>query len=197
MINNDIRSNTKKTYTSRINAFSDYCADIGCSPRSAPVEVITNFLALLSNTLGYSYSSVAGYRSAISKFHSGIDSTSVGRAKPIVSVTRAAFLHNPPLPRYTNIWNVNQLLEYLETLSPLDELSDIDLSMKTYALFAVLSISRASSATKLEPRFQLVGEEVLIPLAGLEKNSRPGITNQMILYTIMIMILLMIMMISS
>ena len=175
MVNNDIRPSTKNTYTSRINTFSEYCSDVGCSPREAPEEVIVNFLAILSSTLGYSYSSVSGFRSAISKFHSGLGHSTAGRARTITRVTRATFIMNPPIPRYADIWDVDQLLRYLESMHPLNSLSDIDLSMKTYTLFAVLSISRASSAVALMPTFQLVGQEVVIPLAGLEKTSCPGI----------------------
>ena len=91
------------------------------------------------------------------------------------SITRATFIANPPLPRYTDIWDVEILLNYLETLFPLQSLSDFDLGLKTYCLCAIFSISRANSVTQLEPRFQLVGEEVVIPLAGLEKNSKPGV----------------------
>ena len=133
-----------------------------------------NFLSLLSNTLNYSYSSVSGYRSAISKYHKGHNSNPIGVDRQVKSVTRATFITNPPIPRYTHIWNVDTLLSYLETLYPLDTLSDFDLCLKTCALCAIFSISRSSSLAGLGPSFQRVDDEVIIPLNILEKNSKPG-----------------------
>ena len=133
-------------------------------------------MAILSDTLGYSYSTVSGYRSAISKYHVGDGTVPVGQNRTIQSITRATFIANPLLTRYSEIWDVQILMDYLETLYPHENLSDFDLGLKTYSLCAVFSISRSSSVALLLPRFQLVGGEVVLPLAGLEKNSRPGMT---------------------
>ena len=173
-MDNDIRPSTKSIYNSRLTAFKLYCSDVGCNPQDAPVEVLANFLALLSDTMGYAYSTVSGYRSAISKFHNGIDNIPIGQNKIVKRLARATFLANPPLARYSDIWDVDIVMKYLETLEPLNTLSDFDLGLKTHALCALLSISRASSIVGLLPRFQVVGEEVVIPLATLEKSSRPG-----------------------
>ena len=122
--------------------FRRYCADIGCDAETAPVEIVANFLAILSNTLGFSYQSVCGYRSAISRIHVGSGEVSLGKMRPIKRLTRAAFLANPPIPRYSNIWDIEVLLNYLETLHPPNRLTDMELSMKTLALLSILSISR-------------------------------------------------------
>ena len=98
-MDSDIRNSTKAVYNSRLNTFRLYCEDVGCSTDTAPIEVITNFLAILSSTLNYSYQSVCGYRSAISRSHEGLNNVSVGQAKPVRRVTRATFLARPPLPR--------------------------------------------------------------------------------------------------
>ena len=56
----DIRLGTKKGYASRQGMFAEYCADVGCEVEYAPVEVVMNFLAILSETLHYSSSLYAG-----------------------------------------------------------------------------------------------------------------------------------------
>ena len=38
---------------------------------------------------------------------------------------QAIFIDRPPLPRYTNYWDVNQVLEYLETLPDLANVLDV------------------------------------------------------------------------
>ena len=154
---------------------------------TAPVEVVTNFLGIMSDTLGYSYQSVCGFRSAIAKAHLG--PAAIGKAPAVRRLTRAAFIANPPLPRYTDIWDVDKLLSYLETLHPLSRLSDFELGMKTAALVTIFSLSRASSVAALGPSFQLAGEEVIIPLVALEKTGRPGTIDAPLIILIIIMII--------
>ena len=141
----DIRSGTKSNYKSKLGVFRRYCEDIGCEAETAPIEVVANFLAILADTLRFSYQSVCGYRSAISKIHVGQGDLPLGKTRPIKRLTRATFIANPPIPRYSQIWDVDQLLSFLETLHPLDRLTDMELSMKTLALVATLSISRLLS----------------------------------------------------
>lgn len=142
----DIRSGTKSNYKSKLGIFRRYCEDVGCEVETAPIEVVANFLAILASTLGLSYQTVCGYRSAISKAHIGQGDLPLGKTRPIKRLTRATFIANPPIPRYSQIWDVDQLLGYLETLHPPDRLTDMELSMKTLALLSVLSISRSLSS---------------------------------------------------
>ena len=62
LMDNDIRPGTKKVYQSRIGAFQRYCEDIGCDAATAPVEIVANFLAILCETMKYSYQTICGYR---------------------------------------------------------------------------------------------------------------------------------------
>ena len=142
MMDNDVRKSTKKVYESRCEHFKDYCTDVGVNPIDCPVEVVINFLTILRRVLGYQYQTICGYRSAIARFHKGADSVSIGSLKSIKRLTRACFIEKPPLPRYSDIWDVSQLLRYLEGQSPNSSLSVYDLGVKTLALLAVQSISR-------------------------------------------------------
>ena len=138
----DVRAGTRKIYTSRQSLFRSYCTDIGCEPESAPLNAVLNFLTLLHTTLDYSYQSICGFRSAISKMHSGWHGRSLGEALPVHRVVKAVFNQNPPQPRYADTWDPDQLLGYLQTMEPLEALSDIDLSIKTVSLLALATISR-------------------------------------------------------
>ena len=138
----DVRASTRKVYKSRQSLFRSYCKDIGCEPESAPINAVLNFLTLLHTTMGYSYQSICGYRSAISKLHSGWHGKSLGEALPVHRVVKAVFNQNPPQPRYVDTWNPDQLLGYLQTMDPLEALSDLDLSVKTVSLLALATISR-------------------------------------------------------
>ena len=122
--------------------FKSYCADIGCPADTAPINVVLNFLTILHKDLGYSYQSICGFRSALSKYHKGWHGRALAEALPVHRLVKATFNQNPPQPRYADTWDPNQLLQYLETLHPLNSLTDIDLSIKTVSLLALATISR-------------------------------------------------------
>ena len=138
----DIRAGTKKIYKSRQKMFKAYCDDLGCKPEMAPVNVVLNFFSLLHSVMGYSYQSICGFRSAISKMHEGWYGKSLGEALPIHRMIKAVYNLNPPQPRYADTWDPEQLLGYLETLGSVEDLSDMDLSIRTASLLAVATISR-------------------------------------------------------
>ncbi len=93
----------KAVYRSRLKAFKDYCINVGCNFESTPVEVVTNFLTILSGTLGLSYQSVCGYRSTLSRAHWGHRINLISKALTIKRLTRAVFIVDLPLSQYLDI----------------------------------------------------------------------------------------------
>ena len=174
LMDNNVRASTKKVYRSRWRTFTSYCKDVGADPSTCPVEVVVNFLAILRRVKGYEYQTICGYRSAIASKHRGLGETPLGKVASIKKLTKACFNEAPPIPRYGDIWDVDKLLSHLEKMHPLDSLSDMELSIKTVSLTFILSLSRASSIAALGPRFQVVEEEIVIPIVAVEKTSRPG-----------------------
>lgn len=142
LVDHDIRSGTHKIYLSRFRIFSAYCAEKGFSPTDCPVEVVTNFLAMLKDTKHLSYQTICGYRSAISRYHKGYGSVPLGQAQLIKRVTKACFNLAPPLAKYSAMWDADQLMRHLQTMYPHSDLSMRDLGIKAVALITVLSISR-------------------------------------------------------
>ena len=172
LVDQDIRASTHKIYNSRFKIFSDYCVKAGYDPINCPVEIVTNFLAMLTDTKRMQYRTVCGYRSAIARYHRGFAGTSLGSAKLIKRVTKACFNKTPPLPKYSDIWDADKLLGYLETMYPNSQLSLQDLGFKAVALLTVLSLSRSSSLAVLGDTYQELDNFVIIPIIGLEKTGR-------------------------
>ena len=162
LLNQDIRLATTKIYASRFRIFSKYCHEVGSSPTDCPVEVITNFLAKLSVSDKLSYRTICGYRAAISRYHRGFGRVSLGQEQLIKRVTKACFNSAPPLPKYSDMWDADVLMQYLESMHPNSELSTYDLGVKAVSLLTVLSISRQSSVAALAPQFQFINDEVHI-----------------------------------
>ena len=175
----DIRKSTKKVYDARFAIFQQYCANIGCDPFSCETTHILNFLAMKYED-GGSYQTVNGFRSAISKYHVGINSTQVGNLPSVRRLVKGVFQENPPLPRYSKFWDVSQLLEFLKTLHPPSSLSIQCLGQKTLALLSLCSVCRVSSVSQLSTEYNIIREEkgdvshIVLYLCGLEKTSRPG-----------------------
>ena len=174
LISADIRTGTKSIYKSRFQHFSTYCVELGFDPTSCSESVIVNFLAKLRKEHGYKYQTIAGYRSAISKFHVGFSGLPIGQAKNVKRLTKAVFIEEPPLAKYASIWPADKVLGYLSTQFPHDRLSDYQLGVKLLALVSLASISRSSTVALLGPDVQCVGENILFSIRGLEKTTRPG-----------------------
>ena len=89
-------------------------------------------------------------------------------------VVKGTFNINPPMPRYTDIWDVDVVLRSLAKSHPPNSLTDYELSVKCCTLLSILSLSRVSTVSALGPEFQLVDDEVVLPIRKLEKNSKAG-----------------------
>ena len=63
------------------------------------------------------------------------------------------FNKNLPKPRYTFVWDVEQVLVYLEKLPGNNELSDRLLTLKLTMLLALTSASRCSEIKYLDIRY--------------------------------------------
>jgi len=97
---------------------------------------VANFLAQLYAE-GYKYSSINSYRSAISSVHEKVDGHNVGQYPLVSRLLKGIFHDRPPLPRYTNTWNVQTVLNYLENLGENQSLSLKELSWKLTMLLAL------------------------------------------------------------
>ena len=109
MLDQDIQLSTRKIYSSRWRIFKLYCGDLEVDPTSCSTEVVINFLTILRRNMGLRYQTVCGYRSAISKYHVGTASSTLGSERMVRRLTRACFLEDPLIPRYSDIWDVDRL----------------------------------------------------------------------------------------
>ena len=87
---------------------------------------------------GYQYSSVCSHRSAISAFHQGIDGKCISENPQVTSLIRGIFNQKPPQLRYTCIWDVQLVLDYLKKHLPDNKkLTDSQVTLKVTILLAL------------------------------------------------------------
>ena len=140
---------------------------------------ILNFLAEKFDA-GASYGTLNGFRSAISKSHCGFNGVPAGSSSLVRRLMKGAFNVRPPLPRYSEFWDVGQLIGCLKTLPPPESLSPLQLAQKLAALLSLSSLCRVSSLAAVSCNYDIIRDEgggaehICLRLLSLEKNSRPG-----------------------
>ena len=93
---------------------------------------------------------VCSHRSAISEFHEGVDVKSISENLQVTSTITGILNQRPPQPRYTCIWDVQLVLDYLKKHFP-DNKKFIyrQLTLKVTILLALTSAPRAGGLYNL------------------------------------------------
>ena len=113
------------------------------------MEVIVNFLAEQQHLV--LFGTLAGYRTAISFFHQRVDGVPVGKHPLVAELMKGAFRDNPPVPRYTETWDVSMVLTYLQELGPNAGLTQKELTLKLAMLLALVSRARGHELHAINP----------------------------------------------
>ena len=151
-LNNSVRTSTRKQYKSKMKAFNEHGNKIGADPKTCHTNVITNVLTERVRDKELSFRTVGGYRSAIARQHDGVNGVLIGQLTQVKQLVRAIFVEKPPMPRYTEVWDVNKVLAYLEAGPSTADLSVMELSMKMATLTSILTLSRCTIISMIMPR---------------------------------------------
>ena len=95
---------------------------------------------------------------------------------PLISrFVKGVFVQRPPTPRYTEVWDVRILLNYLRSLTPMRWLGLKDLTLKVCMLIALLSAQRCQTLHLLNIKNMTIkGSKIIFRVNELIKQSRPG-----------------------
>ena len=148
LILNSWRTKTNESYDSLFGRWNRWCTERGSDPFSGPISEVANFLATLYQE-GYQYNSVNAYRSAISSVHEKFDGVPVGQHPIITRLVKGVFNVGPPIPRYSSTWDVQKVLNYLDSQGKQTPISLKALTLKTAFLLAITRPSRSSDLSQL------------------------------------------------
>ena len=126
-------------------------------PFHCSLTYILDFLAELY-TSGLAYRTINCHRSALSAYHDSFDGFPIGQHPRVKSLMTGIFNNRPSQPRYTFIWDVEQVLNYVRALKPNEELSNKDLTLKTTILLALTAASRSSELKFLSIQYMIRSE---------------------------------------
>ena len=107
------RDGTRKQYCTYITAWLKYCSDCNISQVNPKLQQVLDFLTLQSKRVGYS--AVATARSALSSFIK-VDGVKVGDHPLVSRFMTGLFNQKPALPRYSETWDPQIVLNHLSTL---------------------------------------------------------------------------------
>lgn len=97
----------------------------------------------------------------------------VGQHDLIKQIMTGIFNSRPPIPRYTETWDVDQVLKYILSLPDNQDLSLKQLTHKVTMLMALTSACRSSEICKLDMNFMNVKQdEVTFTLTELSKTRK-------------------------
>ena len=169
-----IRTLIYSGYSSRGNRPLGPTAGLLKDPFSASVADVVDFLTSEFQS-GKQYSSINSYRAAISNIHEGIDGQPVGKHPIVCRLLQGMFNSRPPTPRYSAVWNVDQVLNHLSKLGENNGLALKALSIKTAMLLAVANADRASDLHLLDISYmRFTPSGVHFTIAALSKTRRSG-----------------------
>ncbi|MES9902005.1 MAG: tyrosine-type recombinase/integrase [Sedimenticola sp.] len=88
---------------------------------------------------------------------------------------KGVFNDRPVLPRYTAIWDVSIVLNYIKALAPVDDLSLKLLTKKLVMLMALLSAQRVQSLYLLDIASMVkTDDRAVFSISAAVKQTRPG-----------------------
>ena len=151
-----------------------FCSSWDINPISASLKDGPEFLHDQYEN-GLSYSAINTARSALSTIIFLPDGSSFGNHPFVTWFLKDVFESRPSLPRYKDIWNVSVVLDYLTTLSPLEELNLKDLTQKTVMLVTLLSGQQCQTVHVLTiSGMRNTNDAVHFEITKLLKTSKPG-----------------------
>lgn len=109
------RGGTRSHYESAWGKWCSWCSERQISPTGCSLNHILQFLTELFHK-GLEYSTISGYRSAISAYHDICDGSSIGKHPRVTALLKGIYNQNPPKPKYSFIWDVEQVLSFLSSL---------------------------------------------------------------------------------
>ena len=130
---------------------------------------------------GREYNTIGGYRPSISAFHNPIDGCKVGDCPRVSALVKGIFNLKPPKTRYLFIWDVNQVLNYLNNLTVGSNLKNF--TYKLVMFLALTAASRASEITHLGIRYMVKSPLFYcFTLTNPTKVMKPGDSHPKIMF---------------
>ncbi len=167
------RSGTHRQYDCYLKKWVYYCKSVNINAMNPTInDVLSYMLSCYKSGLGYS--GLGTLRSALSKIIK-IDGKPLGQHEYVSLFLKAVFQERPVLSRKGITWEINDMLNYLRSLTPIHDLTLETLTKKTLMLMAILSGQRGQTLHALSiDSVNLFDDKVIFYINTPLKTTRPG-----------------------
>jgi len=168
------REGTSKQYHTYLSKWNQYCQDNSINVFQPGVTNGIEFLVFLYKS-GLGYSAVNTARSALSSILVLEDGVKFGEHPLVARCMKGIFELKPALPKYTEIWDVNIVLDYLRAAAPLRSLSLKQLTLNLTMLLCLTTGQRGQTIHKFDVNYiQEMDDRYRITICEKLKQSKPG-----------------------
>ena len=168
------RSGTEKQYRSYLDRWKIYCSEHKVDLFNPDLKHPIEFLVSLYKT-GLGYSAVNTARSALSTVRHCKDGCKFGDHPLVCRYMKGVFELKPALPRYSDIWDVNIVLDYLKTFNDLTSISLKALTLKLTMLLCLTTGQRGQTVHKIDVNcIQELPDRYRITVEEKLKQTKPG-----------------------
>ena len=177
------RPGTQQQYQVYIQKWSNLCAQRKINHNQLTVEEALEFFTRLY-TQGLSYSAINTAQGALSSYIILQDGTSLGQHRLVSCLLKGMFQTKPPLPRYSESWDVSVVLHYLQGLSPVGTLNLKELTIKLVTLIFLVSGQRGQTIHLLNiSNMRVSADSYMFLFTRLLKKTKPGSPNPTVTLT--------------
>ena len=168
------RTGTCKQYETYLRRWLDYCHNNGVDVCQPELNRAIEFLVSLYHS-GLGYSAVSTARSALSSIIILDNGLKFGEQPLVCRCLKGIFELKPALPKYSEIWDVNIVLDYLKNLPIPCLLSMKELTLKLNMLLCLTTGQRGETIHKLDTEhIQEMEDRYRIIVMDKLKQTRPG-----------------------
>ena len=169
------RAPTRKQYAVYLKKWDEYCNKKRVSSTKASVSKALDFMEDLRLAHNLSYSTMNVVRSALSAVIKPFHGLTFGAHPDTIVYMKGVFQISPKVPKYNTIWDLNDVVNHLKSISPAAKLTLKDLSLKVATLLLIVSGQRIQTLSLLNLDHCKISQNS-IKFFVLEnvKQSRPG-----------------------
>lgn len=165
-----VTKSTLKQYESSFKAWWSFTKEKNYNIYITDDVKIIEFLTMRFS-MGYKYGTLNSDRAAIALITQQDNSSE----KLITRFMRGIFKKRPTKAKYTTTWNVDSVLQYVESIPDTENLNLKDLSQKTVTLMILATAQRLQTMTLITTDNIVISESAInIKVPELIKTSKPG-----------------------
>ncbi|OXU20979.1 hypothetical protein TSAR_016214 [Trichomalopsis sarcophagae] len=165
-----LEKSTISQYNSVLRPWCNFCKIKNYNGYNPEVSQVLEFLTKKFHEKA-TYGTLNSARSAISL----VSNKKIGEDDSISRFMKGVSKLHPPKPKYVFTWDVTIVLDYLETLYPLETISFTNITYKTMMLMILSTAHRAQIIAKIRlDNIQVNEDGILIHITDRIKTSAPG-----------------------